>query len=403
MKLRSLCLAVLFFISINCFAEQNSCCSSSCSQTKIFERSVFSKGDVTRLQHVFAKAAKKEPIVVGIIGGSITEGAAASKPENRYGNLVYKWWQKKFPQTDVKFVNAGIGATCSDMGTHRVISNLLSYEPDFVVVEYAVNDRDHQMVEETMEGLVRQILSSSKKPALVLLFMMDNNGGSTQTEHAAIGKYYDLPMISFKDALWPEVQAGNIKWDEIEQDAVHPNDKGHEYVAKFITTYLESVLKEVPVDGNLPAVKYELPKPKTTDLFQNTEFITSQTCVPFNNTGWSSDMKGGIYGGFFGNGWFCNQPGSVLEFQVEGTAFGVVYHHVKGDTGMIEVTVDSGEPVKIDAYFASDWGGGFPKWQLVAKDLKPGLHNVSIKLLEEKNEKSGGNNFRFMALTAAGQ
>ncbi|HPS55746.1 MAG TPA: hypothetical protein PLP05_09115, partial [Sedimentisphaerales bacterium] len=185
--------------------------------------------------------------------------------------------------------------------------------------------------------------------------------------------------------------------------SVHPNDKGHEYVAKFITTYLESVLKEVPVDGNLPAVKYELPKPKTTDLFQNTEFITSQTCVPFNNTGWSSDMKGGIYGGFFGNGWFCNQPGSVLEFQVEGTAFGVVYHHVKGDTGMIEVTVDSGEPVKIDAYFASDWGGGFPKWQLVAKDLKPGLHNVSIKLLEEKNEKSGGNNFRFMALTAAGQ
>ena len=272
-----------------------------------------------------------------------------------------------------------------------------------VVVEYAVNDRNRKMIAETMEGLVRQILSSGKKPAVMLLFMMDSKGLNTQTQHAVIGKHYDLPMISFRDALWPAVQAGTIKWDEIEHDTVHPNDKGHEYVAKFITSYLASVLKETNVDGKLPAIKTKLPKPKTTDMFEKTQFLTSQTGSASNNSGWSSDVKGCIYGGFFGNGWFSNRPGSVLEFEVQGTAFGVVYHHVKGDTGMIEITVDDGEPVKIDSYFASDWGGGFPKWQLVAKDLGAGLHRVSIKLLEEKNKKSGGNNFRFMALTAAGQ
>jgi len=401
MKRRVFCLALLFFISMSCFAQQSSCCSSSCS--KVIERSVVSKGNITRLQHVFAKAARKEPIVVGVIGGSITEGAAASKTENRYSNRVYKWWQEKFPQTDIKFVNAGIGATCSDMGSHRVKDHLLSHKPDFIVIEFAVNDRAHKMVPETMEGLIRQTLSAEKKPAVMLLFMMDSQGGSTQAQHAAIGKHYDLPMISFKDALWPEVQAGRIKWDDIEKDAVHPSDKGHEYVAKFITSYLESVLKKTDVDGKLPAVNTKLPKPKKTDLFENTQWLTPLTTTASKSSGWSSDVKGCIYSGFFGNGWFSDRPGSILEFEVKGTAFGVVYHYVKGDTGIIEISVDDGEPVKIDGYFAADWGGGFAEWQLAVKNLKPGLHTVRVKLLEEKNKKSTGNGFRFMALTAAGQ
>jgi len=386
---------------MSCFAQQSSCCSASSS--KIFERSVFSKGDVTRLQHVFAKATRKEPIVVSVIGGSISEGAAASKTENRYGNRIHKWWQEKFPQTEIKFVNASIGATGSDIGAHRVRTHLLSYEPDFVVIEFAVNDDINKKTVETMGGLVRQILSSDKKPAVMLLFMMDSKGDSTQSQHVVIGKYYDLPMISFKDAFWPEVQAGTIKWDEIEKDAVHPNDKGHEYMAKFIASYLESVLKKTNVNGKLPAIKSKLPKPKTANTFERTEFITSQTCVAFKSSGFSKDVEGGIYKSFFGNGWFSNKPGSILEFEVDGTDLGIIYHHVKADSGIVEVSVDGGEPVKIDSYFASDWGGGFPKWQLVAKGLDPGLNTVKIKLLEEKNEKSSGNNFRFMALTAAGQ
>jgi len=401
MKRKSFCLAVLLFISMSCFAQQSSCCSTSSS--KIFERSVFSKGNTVRLQHVFAKAARKEPVVVSVIGGSITEGAAASKTENRYGNRIHKWWQEKFPQTKIKFINASIGATGSDIGAHRVKSHLLSYEPDFVVIEFAVNDDINTKTVETMEGLVRQILSSDKKPAVMLLFMMDSKGDSTQAEHVVIGKYYDLPMISFKDAFWPEIQAGKIKWDEIEKDSVHPNDKGHEYAAKFITSYLESVLKETNVDGKLPAIKSKLPKPKTANMFERTEFITSQTHVAFKSSGFSTDVKSSIYRSFFGNGWFSNKPGSILEFEVDGTDLGIIYHHVKGDSGIVEVSVDGGEPVKIDSYFASDWGGGFAKWWLIVEGLDPGLHRVSIKLLEEKNKKSGGNNFRFMALTAAGQ
>jgi len=58
------------------------------------EKALVSAGDATRLHHALAKARRGEPVVVGVIGGSITGGAAASRPETRWGNLVADWWRE---------------------------------------------------------------------------------------------------------------------------------------------------------------------------------------------------------------------------------------------------------------------------------------------------------------------
>ncbi len=60
------------------------------------ERSLISPGDPAVLYRVFAKGRAGQPIVLGSIGGSITEGASASTPGHRYPNLV-----KRAPPADV--------------------------------------------------------------------------------------------------------------------------------------------------------------------------------------------------------------------------------------------------------------------------------------------------------------
>ena len=45
-----------------------------------------------------------------------------------------------FPDTEVNYVNAGIGATNSYLAVHRVDNDLLAHKPDVVVVEFSVND-----------------------------------------------------------------------------------------------------------------------------------------------------------------------------------------------------------------------------------------------------------------------
>jgi hypothetical protein len=69
-------------------------------------RARVSDGEPARLWRVFAKARRGETIVVGVIGGSITAGAAASTPELRYGNRVAVWWRENFPRATIKFIAA---------------------------------------------------------------------------------------------------------------------------------------------------------------------------------------------------------------------------------------------------------------------------------------------------------
>ena len=68
------------------------------------------EANTDRLFHVFAKARRGEPITVGVIGGSITAGAMASATEKNYASLVTQWWRQTFPKSNIRLVNAGIGA-----------------------------------------------------------------------------------------------------------------------------------------------------------------------------------------------------------------------------------------------------------------------------------------------------
>ena len=274
------------------------------AEAMLTARSLVSAGARARLQRIMVRASQDDPVTVAVIGGSITAGAAATQPEKRYGNLVAQWWRLKFPRAKIRFVNAGIGATGSDYGALRAERDLLSKQPDFVVVEYAVNDRNTQAAAETFEGLVRQILKQPNQPAVIFLFTMNRTGDNAQEWQRKIGSHYGLPMVSFRDALWPEIQTGRRKWEDVEADQVHPNDRGHAYCAAFITAVLDEVLRSLPPKDTLPAAK-ALPQPLLSDLFERVALHEADALRPAVNNGWAYDPKSGA--------WKSDKPGSVSD------------------------------------------------------------------------------------------
>ena len=237
----------------------------------ILDRSVANLGDTARIQHVLAKARRGENIVVGAIGGSITDGGHV-RPGARYGKRVTTWFQKTFPKAAAKYVNAGVGATGSDFGALRAQRDLLAHKPDLVIVEFAVNEPNELASAESMEGLVRQFLKHPNHPAVILLFTMHRNGTNAQEWHGKVGMHYDLPMVSYRDALWPEIEAGRMRWKFVTVDSVHPNTKGHEYMVRFVTHVLEKVLQDLPAKKALPDIK-PLPKPLFSDLFEHVALL----------------------------------------------------------------------------------------------------------------------------------
>ena len=397
--IRRLALPVLLFTLFGLFirtgVRAEAALGAEAGESSMFSRSLVSTGDLARLQHALAKARRGETVTAGVIGGSITQGAGASQVEKRYGERVAAWWRQTFPKASIQFVNAGIGATGSDYGALRVKRDLLSHHPDFVVVEYAVNDPDTQAAAETLEGLLRQILRETSQPAVLLLFTMHQDGGNAQEWQGKVGRNYDLPMVSFRDALWPEIKEGRMKWNDVESDVVHPNDRGHDYCARFITNLLERVLADLPADDRLPQIK-TVPQPLLSDMFEHVTLFEADALKPLNNQGWSCET-----GQPRDKYWKADQPGSVIEFEVEGRAIFLMDWHLRGPMGQANVRVDDRPPVLREGWFDQTWGG-YRQTTLLGRDLGPGKHRVRIELLPEKNPQSTGHEFRVLGLGVAG-
>lgn len=352
-------------------------------------------GDVSRLQQVLAKARRGEAISLVTIGGSITEGAAASRVEYRWANRLAAWLGETFPQTEIRFHNAGIGATGSDLGAHRCARDVLPHQPDLVVIEFSVNDPNSELAAETLEGLVRQILSQPQQPAVMLLHTMHRDGGNAQEQHGRVGDHYGLPRVSFRDAVWPEIAAGRLAWEAVEADLVHPNDLGHALCARFLADALAAVLADLPPDDRLRAPA-PLPPPLLSDTFEHGRLLTADLATVVESAGFAPTVTSRL-----GPGWAATEPGSRLVIEASGSAFMLVFQRIKGDMGRVAVRIDEADPVICEAWFDADWGG-YSAVELLARDLPPGKHRIELELLPEHHPGSGGTRFEVHALLAAG-
>ena len=144
-----------------------------------------------------------------------------------------------------------------------------------------------------------------------MLFMMSEGGHNSQEWHSKVGRHYRLPMVSMRDALWPEIEAGRAKWDEYEADAVHPIDRGHAYTAALVTRYLETLLKQTSADDRLPQVT-SLPPPRFSDLYEHTALFEAGSLTPIKNDGWT------LAGAGNDRYWKADKPGSQIAFELKG-------------------------------------------------------------------------------------
>ena len=202
--------------------------------------------NITRLKNLMKRAANGESLVIGFLGGSITQGSLSSTPKTCYAYLVYEWWKKSFPNAAFSFVNGGIGGTTSHYGGARAWKDVLCYRPDIVTVDFSVNDDANEFFEETYEGTLRRLLAAPSAPAVVVLNnVFYDTGKNAQDYHNRIADHYGIPHVSIKDTIFPDVESGKIVRADITPDNLHPNDKGHRLVADEICKLLDSIKEEL--------------------------------------------------------------------------------------------------------------------------------------------------------------
>jgi hypothetical protein len=389
----------------------------SAAQAMVY-RSQLAAGDQARLQNLIVKARNGQKITIAAIGGSITEGVAATAPANRYLNLFQTWWNGQFSAGST-LINAGIGATDSDYGSLRVQRDVLSQNPDLVIVEFAVNDIDPgvSVLGDTYEGLLRQLLDAPSHPAVILLFMMTyptttdpsnlEQYYTAQPWQSVIGAHYNLPMVSYADAIYSAYMNGSITAAQITPDYTHPTNLGHAYAAQFLEQLVTNAIADFPV-GSTAASIPATPTPLYSSDFEFTSLVDGNgadgpALNPTGNSGWAIDSTADSSLGSPDPGLQSSAPGSTLDFTVNGKDILLSYWVFDGPMGQASVTVDNAPAslVTLDSWFDQTWGG-YRGMTRVANGLASGTHTVHVDLLSTKDSGSTGNTFRLLAVGTGG-
>ncbi len=348
------------------------------------ERSVANRGNLERLKNCMRRAQAGERLKIGFIGGSITQGSLATDAKNCYAYHVYTWWKEKFPTAQFTYLNAGIGGTTSQFGVARADSHLLAEQPDFVIVEFSVNDKSTTHFMETYEGLVRKVLKAESEPAVLLVHSVYyDSGANAQLMHARVGRYYDLPCISMQSSVFPQVVNGKILNREITPDDLHPNDTGHRLEAELITRFLDQVEAEIDTKETTFVIKNE---PVTRNAYENSVLFSNENSEPVLNGFAADKTPQKDITDCFKNGWTAENSGDSITFQVKGSCIAIQYRKTISHPAQVaEVILDGKKAGLLDANFEETWGDNL-QLDTIAEHIEDTLHEVTIRLVEAPRE-----------------
>lgn len=345
----------------------------------IAARSDLSSGNTQRLWKFFKKLDRGENVNVGFIGGSISGGAFSNSAATRYTSRTCTFLNKMFSQAQVNEYNAAIGATNSRFGVSRVAEDLLHNDPDLVVIEFTVNDdrndwTDTVDIMANYEGLIRQCLADPDR-AVVLLFLYGKLiNPQILPLHEQVGRYYDLPMIDWRNALEPEVTGGAIAYDSLFADVVHPNDQGHLTISYLLYSFLKKIVFETSPDPVIPVAE-----PLISSLYDNATMYHAGDglyTVTIRN-GWNDSLKE------FGRvGLISYDSGAVITFTTQVRELTLGYRYWNDHHSQISVDVDGVLRDTIDNYFADDWGDGYLRLLKIYTDMAGGQHTIKLTHLD---------------------
>ncbi|MCM1165982.1 MAG: SGNH/GDSL hydrolase family protein [Lachnospiraceae bacterium] len=339
----------------------------------------YNVGNQVRLANVIKKLQAGEDVTVAYLGGSITQGTSAGN-DLCYARLTTNWLEEKFPDANITYVNAGIGATGSYIGVHRADKDVLSKDPDLIFIDFSVNDTTERTAvnTETYASLLRKLWNHSSSPAIVTVAMTQDNGTSFIQYHGEVVKKFDIPMISYKDTILDVIDKGYIKWTDISDDNIHPNVPGHAILSGLITNYLQSVIDDL---DNISGAESDFAS--VTDIgntYVNAKLLMSDDTEPVSLGGFQAREMN--FGNFM-NPWVIRATdgqftdADAIEFEFEGTNVGLLYGKLTSNSCKADVYLDGEVVTTIDAAFPNGWGN-YVEFEQIKTGLPEGKHTLKI-------------------------
>ncbi len=346
---------------------------------EMIDTGIQNPGNLYRLMNVMERAAHGEEITIAYIGGSITDGSSASPQDTScYAYLSTKWWEDTFPDATIKYINAGIGATDSYLGVHRLRDDVLAYEPDLVITEFSVNDY-RSWNKETYESLLRTILLSDNEPAVIALLLGTKQEYNYAAEHAQAAFKLSVSTINYAAVLSDGRKNGTFSWEDIgNPDGVHPANGGHALIAHLLTQFYCDVLSEINTTAYPEYVVTE--STLTKSRYENADLLYASDIAPTAMDGFvQTDIPSALS---HTDGW-ATTTGGTISFELTSREAGIVFYQtIDGQSGQYDIYVDGVCVTTINADYSGGWGNCCDYVECYKNDISE-THLIELKPSED--------------------
>jgi lysophospholipase L1-like esterase len=396
---RSVVLWVVAFLSVHAAAF------GAPSEAGVSDANIHLRGSFENARLRFERQGRGH---VAFIGGSITE-------VNGYRPMVMEILQRRFPQTQFTFTDAGVSSTCSTTGAFRLDADVLSKGPvDLFFVEFAVNDDQdaHHSRRECirgMEGIVRHTRRHNPNSDIIIVYFVNPEMLETWqagevplsvSAHDEVARHYAVPTINLAKEVADRISAGTFTWKEY--GGTHPAPAGNALCAEMIDR-LMSIAWARPLADNARTVGHPLPEPIDVKSYSNGRLIAPDHATIVRDMvvevpDWSK-IAGNCRNRFIGATLLCaDKPGAEMTLAFEGTAIGA-YVLAGPDAGIVEVAIDGGAPKPVNLFHPFSMQLHYPRTVLFDADLAPGPHSLALRISTARDPNSTGHAARILHFT----
>jgi len=363
------------------------------------------------LPNFFDKLAAHKPVTVGYIGGSIT------RAKEMYREQSAGFIQSMSPQTQMKFINAGVAGSDTDLGVFRLKEQLLVYRPDLIFIEFAVNGG----FMEGMEGMIRQIWENDPGTDICLIYTVTagqlakyTGGGMPEGIQAleTLAAHYGIPSVHLGLRVLALEQSGKliakgdpeVTKDKIvfSKDGVHPLREGGDLYASVIAG---AMLKMQQKRSKVP---HTIPAPLLPGNWEDAGMYAPLEIAAFSG-GWTRIRPEEqdhltTFAGWFPYVMKADSPGESFTFKFTGRTIGLF--DIGGpEVGQLELKID-GKPVKLHPQegtralqaVSAPHGDALNRFnvfcnnryrgQYILVDVEPGPHTATFTISGKKADKA---------------
>jgi lysophospholipase L1-like esterase len=187
------------------------------------------------------KLFNKEEVIIAALGDSLTYGWMT---ERGFLDFLDDMLKKKYPGSPFKILNRGIPGDTARDGLRRLDREILRFNPDLVLIQFALNDAYTEFNPDNFKKNIDMIISKVREKtgseialltSVALLDPLENKTAETfYSRIRELGTKHTIPVAAVHDYWKKKISEGVIHSTLVQMDGVHPTEKGYQLMAEAV-------------------------------------------------------------------------------------------------------------------------------------------------------------------------